>query len=191
MKQIWLSVLLIVPVIAQADIYRMLDSDGHVIFTDKPLRGASKVSLPPLQSYSSHSSEALTPPLAMNRGGDRTGKNILPVPSSGSSDYYQGVTIASPVDQATIQNTAGQLEVSLSMNPDLRAGDKVMLTIDDEPVGEAAESNVTFKLDGIPRGTHKLQAFIMGADTHILKNSDIVTVYIHQASALAPQLEKI
>jgi Domain of unknown function (DUF4124) len=43
-----LAVLLVLPICAQADIYKSIDADGHVTYSSTPLKGGKKIALTPL-----------------------------------------------------------------------------------------------------------------------------------------------
>jgi len=43
-----LTLLLACPVIAQAEIYKAIDEDGHVTYSSSPIKGGEKMNLPPL-----------------------------------------------------------------------------------------------------------------------------------------------
>ena len=180
----WFAILCIgfLPLKGFADIYRIIDSDGYVSFTDKPQKGAVKINLPPSQSYSSTTSDSknLNNTLSSNTLSSSSPNNN---PSASKSAFsYEKLQITSPADQASIQNTGGQVEIMVMISPKLRSGDKLVIALDDEPVAESAESNTSFVLQSVPRGTHHLQSYVMGSDTHILKSSDIITIYVHQQS---------
>lgn len=177
----WLIVILsLLPLQGFADIYRIVDKDGYVTFTDTPQKGATKINLPLSQVYSAstHATEH------SNKQNNPASRPTAPAPpaTKADMDYYRQVQIVSPKNQETIQNSGGKLEVAVGLVPNLRSGDKLVVAIDDEPVTESVDQNASFVLQGIPRGTHRLQAYVMAADTHILKSSEVMTVYMHQAS---------
>ena len=68
---------------AQADIYKRVDADGHVMYSNTPLKGAKKLHLPPLPTLPAHtrsnSSAADFPQVdaATQKGRDNTRKQIL------------------------------------------------------------------------------------------------------------------
>lgn len=183
MKKWFIASLLLFPLLGLADIYRMVDKDGYVTFTDTPQKGATKINLPLAQVYSTSNNTA-----GSSSQSKKTTPTPPPRPATTKTDvtYYQQVQIISPKNGETIQNSGGKLEVAVGLMPNLRTGDKLVISVDDEPVTESTDQNVSFVLQGIPRGTHRLQAYVMAVDTHILKSSEIVTCYIHQAS-LGPQ----
>lgn len=71
---------------AQADIYKRVDADGHVTYSNAPLKGSKRIHLAPLSTFSAHShkkdgkdSAAEFPRVdsATQQGRDKTRRQIL------------------------------------------------------------------------------------------------------------------
>jgi hypothetical protein len=186
-KTLWFLGLCLLPMMASAEIYRSVDSDGNVIFSDKPVRGAKNVTLPPLQSYTSAVSTSASNAESAAKAEDVTVATSQPAKRSPFGGHvYDEIAISAPANQATIQNSGGKLDVNVTLTPTLHRGDKLIITIDDEPVAESGEPNVGFLLEAIPHGSHQLQAYVMGPDTHIVKSSPEITFYMQQTGVNSP-----
>lgn len=163
----------LVPALASAAIYKWVDSNGNVVFSDQPHPGAKKVELPPISTFSD---------------GGATQKSAAP-PSFGTkkkpSAVYDHFVIVKPTREETLRNNAGTVDVQLSLLPELRDGDKIILTLDGKPQGQGIQST-RFVLKNLDRGTHVLSASIVDSGGRSLITAPSVTFYLHKASALFP-----
>lgn len=80
MKRYFFAVLCVCPLLAQADIYKAVDADGHVTYSSTPIKGGKKLNLEPLPTMKP------TPPVSSGfpkvdgetqRGRDDTRRKIL------------------------------------------------------------------------------------------------------------------
>lgn len=78
-----LALLCMVPLLAQADIYKSVDANGHVTYSSVPLRGGKKVILTPLPASSTAARSKASPQdfprvtQEAQRGRDDTRRRIL------------------------------------------------------------------------------------------------------------------
>ncbi len=100
------------------------------------------------------------------------------------SPAYESIEILRPAAGATVFDNAGDVEVTVAISPALRRGDRIVLSIDG---GEVAQGGRTrFKLSGIDRGAHSLQAEAVDRHAESLIVSKPVTFYMWRASRLFP-----
>ena len=97
---------------------------------------------------------------------------------------YQSVRIVAPEPESTVHDNNGNLAVTVSVSPPLRAdaGDTLALLLD----GKVAASGTMrhFELQGIDRGSHTLQAQVSAADGTVLVSSPQVIFHMWHASRL-------
>lgn len=78
-----LAMLCLCPVLAQAEIYKAVDADGHVTYSSSPIRGGKKIVLEPLPTMAPPARARATPDdfpkvdNATQRGRDGTRRKIL------------------------------------------------------------------------------------------------------------------
>jgi len=167
------------PLIATADIYRTIDSNGITTFSDQPNAAAEAVKLP--------SANIVTSPVsAEKKTGNGHDKNAL----SKKSDYT-GFSLLKPKDQETLPNPT-DMTMSVAVSPELREGDTVQFFLDGQSVAPAAANTIVVipKTRGdnviLDRGTHTAYAELLNAAGNSLEKTDSVTFYIHYQSALFP-----
>jgi hypothetical protein len=145
-----------------ADVYRWVDKDGVVHYSDKPpTPDAQPVQLPPLQTYQSGN-----PPVRFEENAAASAK-----PAEAPS-----VTITSPPPAATIRDAEGKLNVAVAA--DLQAGEGIIYYLDGAPVNPQPTSATDFLYTGVERGEHQVAAALVAPDGRVLARSAPVTIYM-------------
>jgi len=158
------------------EIYRQVDEQGRVIFSDRPQDGGEPVTLTPINR-----SEPLTETETKNK--QPTTKDTPPAKPPAS---YESIKIIQPANEEVIRSNAGDLNVSIEVLPGLAKGDSIRLLIDGAaPLNDSA--NGRFQLSNLDRGSHQLKAQIIDAAGRILIESPSVTVHLMRHSRLAPK----
>ncbi|WP_435104322.1 DUF4124 domain-containing protein [Arhodomonas sp. AD133] len=156
---------------AHADVYRWVDDDGHVHFSDEPRDGASRMEIP---------EPTVVPSTSVP---DRPAQGQA-ADAQAAPDWQ--VRIQSPAPEATVRDNSGRLSVSVGVEPELGPGQSVELLMDGERAPGGPFAGGQIELTGIDRGAHELQAVLRSADGEALDRSEPVTFYMHQASRLHP-----
>ena len=145
-----------------ATVYKWLDSNGNVMFSDKPHPGAQEIQIPNVQTYSAPKIPA------------------SPLPDESNSEIQKTaykISIAQPEDQSTLRNPQGYVSVILEVKPNLEKGYQVQLLLDGDPMGAPQEGTV-FALQNILRGSHTLVAKVLNSSGKVVTTSDEVTFYM-------------
>jgi hypothetical protein len=160
--------LLLAPVFAQAKIYKTVDEDGNVAYSDVPpvnteQRAESTIELEINNTYSAKESGPV--PTQNPKGGGQSikpgntvGANSSPA-STPPATTYQSITISAPAANANLRSNSGDVTLSISLQPSLRAGDQVRFFMDGKPVGTV--NGTSLSLTNIDRGTHTLAAVVL------------------------------
>jgi hypothetical protein len=152
---------------ATADVWRWIDDDGVVHYSDTPRAGAELVDV----SESSRST------------GARIYRNTAP---SSSDDVaaateqafkYESLSISSPGAEETLWNIEGTLSVSLSLSPGLQTGHQVRVYFNGEP---RMVNSTSFTLDEVYRGVHNIQAEVLDATGRLMIRSTSNRFYVQQ-----------
>jgi len=158
-------------VASAATVYKWVDENGITHYSDQPHQSAAKVDV---QKQAPIGSVATQAPAA---SGDSTGA---------SAPVYTVCAITSPTPDQVFLNTFSVV-AQLDIEPFLRAGDQVVLSLDGKPVDGLPRTAKQFMLNQIDRGTHSVQAVIRDSDGKTVCSSDSVTFHVRQPSLLAPQ----
>ncbi|QSX33899.1 DUF4124 domain-containing protein [Shewanella avicenniae] len=172
MRYLWIMLALIT-ISAQAAIYKWVDKDGKVHFSDQPHPNAEIVEL----NEKTQNSVALPPAKPLNLGNTS-------VKTEQEATQYQ-VQITSPEHDATIRSNPGEMVVSVAVSPNLASGHYLQVYIDGVATTEAQASPV-FQLHGIERGQHQIEAKVIQQNGKVLASSSAITIYMHQAGLIKP-----
>lgn len=157
---------------ALAEIYKTVDKDGNVVYTDQAPHGAKKkekVTLKPSNSVPA----IKTPAIKLS-------------PEDPDKPFkYKSVRIVSPENDSAIEHGPGNFSVTAKIKPPLRNSDSVQLFIDGEPHGQPGKST-TWALKNVFRGTHMLQVKVLNARGKVVKKSKKSSVHVFRPSVAHP-----
>lgn len=182
MKHAWLLLLIfILP--AQAEIYRWVDDDGNVVFSDEPHANAEKIEVSPSTVYTPQENiedaDEDDDILKLSPDEPPTVEEAQPaVP-----DYQ--LRIVAPANDESIWVNNGNVTVDMIVEPQLDAerGDLIELQLDGSQVA-TPQAGTTFQLNNLSRGTHNLSAHVIDSNGNRLTTSANVTFHLHRASVL-------
>ena len=163
----------------QAEIYRWVDADGKTVYGDNPPeKGAAKpVNLPLLTVADSPAPKPVQAnPDAAQTAGKKAGDE---------AEAYSDFKITSPTAEEAIRANEGTLAVSISLKPQLKAGDGVTLYLDAKQVATGA--SLSFNLTDVERGEHSVFAVLNDAGGDIIQNTEPVKFSVLRFSALQGQ----
>lgn len=149
-------------VTAQGKIYKIVNKDGTVSFSDLPTPGAEEVAL-----NSSSTTMQFVPVQAQ------------PVPIQTRPSPSFQLSILSPAADATIRDNNGNLKITAKIQP--KAPGKYILDFAGQQ--HSSDSGV-FTLKGINRGAHTYSLAFVNNTGKVIASSDERTLYLHQASVL-------
>ncbi len=156
---------------AGADTYRWVDNTGQVHYSDRPTEGATKVQLGNAQTY--QQPRRSTPPPVTRQDAAATPDTASP---------YTSLRVVRPAPEETYRNIGGQLLVTLSLNPGLRAGHSVRVYYDGGRVESWPASMLSATITNVYRGEHNLRAAVVDGTGKELASSETNTFFVHQTS---------
>lgn len=162
--------LLLLASAASAEIFKTVDANGNVSYSDKAPEGGEAIELKPANSLPA----VVKPP---SIAGDQQAEE--------EDVSYSSLRIASPADDSSIGHGPGDFQVSVDVQPGLAEGHRLRLSVDGAAYGRDS-SETSFMLSGIDRGTHKLQVRIIDAEGYTVKKSGTISVHVFRPSVLAP-----
>ncbi len=158
-----------VPVLAPAEVYRSVDAQGNVVYSDQPGQGGKKVDLPEISTYEPKP----VPPGTLDTNAAANQAKANPATQ---------LSFVQPGADETIFDNQGNVAVALRVEPPLQPTQRLALQVDD---GAAVETNQpTYQFTGLDRGTHTVHAWVVGADGQTGSPKAAVTFHLRQASTL-------
>ena len=173
MRSIFLLLLFFCSV-AQAETgYRFVHPDGTVEFSDQPIPGGEeiKLRLAPAIKFAPVT-PTLPPP-------DSRSKKVG---AGNDAESAASITITSPGANETFWFDGSGISVSVSINPALKSGQQIAISLDGKVVASGTGSS--FYLGEVFRGSHTLIAMVKNASGIVLFSSPPVSFYVRQHSAI-------
>ncbi|MEZ5541177.1 MAG: DUF4124 domain-containing protein [Pseudomonadota bacterium] len=168
-----LLLLALLAVSAQAEVYKSVNAEGQVIYSDVPSTGAERVQMPALPTY--------TPaPVPAAPG-------MSPAAPPAAAAVYSALRMTQPEHDETIRSNAGIVNISVSLEPALQieAGHRVQFYLDGKPQGKpVARLSTSFR--NVDRGSHAISAAVLDDSGAELVTSTPVTVHLLRASIQQP-----
>ncbi|MDZ4730868.1 MAG: DUF4124 domain-containing protein [Xanthomonadales bacterium] len=160
---------------AYGQIYKIVDKDGNVTYTDQaPGDGSEPMDLPELSvvttDYAADQADADPDPV-LNEEDENSTKALRKM--------YSDFRISRPAPEETFWGTANAVVVAWESSAPLQDGLMVRFTIDGAAQTASAENMLGITLD---RGTHTVSAAIVDASGRPVVTTDTVTFYVHQQS---------
>lgn len=151
---------------AETELYKWVDKDGTVHFSDQPTAGAEKIKVKDVDTIPALKSPPAgpeSPPAAVT--------------------HYE-ITFTSPKAEETIRDNAGNVNVSVNLTPPLndKSGDTLQFSVDGQPQGDSGMAT-QLTLTNLDRGTHTVQATVLDGANRPLTSAR-VTFYLQRFSAL-------
>ena len=157
-----------------SEIYRHVDENGNVTFSDEPMDDDSEAmelkSLPEVN---------LPDPAERERGS--TGSE----PEDDQAEKQQGyqtLEITAPEHDSAFWRGDGLVVVRFRSQPSLRPGHRYALELDGQQIKEGRST--TFTLENMNRGTHELVVHAVNANGETISSSDVTRFTLHRPSQL-------
>ena len=145
MKTILFLSLFFISAVYAETVYKTVDENGNVIFTDKPSTGSEEIKLQELQTIQNPNTPTYRPPA----------KKVE------AEEPYQLITITSPANDTGLRSNNGDFTISVSLQPGLKRGHSLVITMDGKEVSNGSSTSVSIK--NADRGTHSLGARVIDA----------------------------
>lgn len=157
---------------ADATLYRWVDDQGVVHYSDTPQPGAEKVHIAPAQTFPaapvSAAQSASSSPAAASQG--QSCAITQPAPEQ---SFYAPETVA----------------VEVQVTPHLEGATQLVVSLDGAAVqpAKSAERGYLYQLSNVDRGAHTVTAEVRDGAGHLLCNASPVNFYVQRPSLLSPQ----
>ncbi len=145
---------------AQAEIYKVKDAHGNIIFTDTPGEQPAQV----VELKTVNTQPAIVPGAEPEEA------------KPGVQSVYNS-KILSPKEGATLYQGQQDLPVVASVAPALGETDELQLTIDGTPYGETTRNN-SFVLRDLPKGEHNLRVNVVTLEGKVVASSPAVRIFV-------------
>jgi hypothetical protein len=160
---------------AGTEMWRWVDENGVVHFSDRPRPGAERVDLRPAQTFTAPEIEPRRVPAAEAAQGTGEPESVR----------YNRLAVLSPADGETLWNIAGELNIQVDVDPALRSNHGLVVFLDGQRIG-TPRPDTSFTIGDVTRGEHTLRVAIVDERGRERASSDPVVFYVHQTSIQNP-----
>jgi len=160
---------------AHASLYKGLDEEGNVTYSDTPFENAEKMTPPPITVLDAPKKAPAAAPKAEKEGSDKVVETT-----------YKNFKISAPKNGQTIWNVP-DLTVAVQMTPSLNTeqGHTVWLLMDGKILAKNSRS-MLMQIGRADRGQHKLQAQIRNKKGKVINKSKSITIHIKNTVVTRP-----
>ena len=171
----WLIPICLFWAVAQAaPVYRWVDENGQVNYSDRPGPGAVRI-------------ELTTGAPALNAGLSSPAPQSSSVEAQASDGAeYETLAVIQPAPQETLWGTGGRVEIAIGIAPDLQPLHRLGVYLDGV-FGVLQTRATRFEIADVHRGEHTLQAVILDEQDNELLQSAPVTFFVQQTSIHYPR----
>lgn len=152
-----------------ATVYKKVDEQGNIIFSDTPMDDAETLNVQPVPTIKLDKMRVPQPVERKEKPTTPTG--------------YSSLTITSPQPEETFWNTGGSVDISVQTAPALQPNHKIQLLLNGE-MRAGPSASQSFSFSNLFRGSYKSIAQVVDDKGNVLISSPTVTFHIKQASRL-------
>lgn len=164
------GLLLLASASAHAEVYRHVDAQGNVTFSDEPMQGSETIRVKPVTTITLPKPEAVM----------ETDRLLQEVEREGAA--YESVSLAHPENDQAFYSGNGTVTFEVRSTPALRQGHRYEVTLDGQPVGQSSSGAIT--VNNIDRGSHNAGVHIVDQDGIQVKSGQPVSFTLHRPSRL-------
>jgi hypothetical protein len=158
---------------SSGEIYKVVDEDGNVTFTDQPPGdGAEPMDLPPLSVIESDIAVPAPTAPAAGEAQEPTARELR--------RQYRDFRITQPQQEETFWGTANSVVVSWGSSQSIPPEFSARLYVDGEPQGVPGSGSMTLTLD---RGEHQVYVELLDARKRQIIKTETITFFVKQHSA--------
>lgn len=154
-----------------AEVYKHVDKNGNVTFSDEPKSGSEEVKVRPVTTITLPKMRDVE---AQQRQAEQSGQE--------NSAPYDRVAFTAPEDNTAFHSGSGDVEFQVTSSPNLRRGHRFEVDLDGQPVGQ--NPGGTFTVRNMDRGTHTASVFVVDNQGQRVQSGDSVTFTVHRPSVI-------
>ena len=166
---------------AASTIYRTVDKNGTVSFSDQPpAPGARQAATIEVSGANSYANPIPRKPYEPGENAQLDSAGIA------GKDFYQSLEITYPTNDTSLRDNTGTVKIGTRLLPGLRTNDRMILMLDGQRTNFQSE-NGEILLTDVPRGTHRVSLVVIDDGGAVQLSSSEQVFHLQRfAPALAP-----
>ena len=161
--------LVLVTVATAETVYKTMDEEGNIVFSDNLTEGAEVIEIKEIQTISFPETKSF---------------DYTPSKKKQSNAQYTKLYITYPENDATIWNNEGNVSIEIKIEPALHEKDLIVLFMDGKQLSTGTIPQ--FSLTNIDRGTHAIDVAVKNAKDELLRRSAKIVFHLRRMSKLFP-----
>ena len=149
---------------AASGVYKYIDENGQVAYSDRPVQGAEKLKIR-TRSSNSYAVEPSEP--------KQTNQPAVP---DKQGFKYDSLVLLTPKDEKVVSDRSGSVQVIFLPTPSLAADHEIIVNVDGKDISRGRHANIS--LSQVPRGSHKVSGRIESSDGKVLIKSASATFHV-------------
>ena len=154
---------LCVGVLAQDSVYKRVNPDGSVEYSDQPIQGAEVMKVPKGSTFTMPDT-----PTSATKPADSTPEEPAVV--------YDSLEIIRPANDESVRSNEGKVRALARVVPELDPKHRFRWSMDGEIIPDVTSPEL--RLNNIDRGSHTLQAEIIDTDGKVIISSETITFHL-------------
>ncbi len=170
-------------------VYRWVDENGRVNYSDRPGPGAVLLDLsaePTSSNSGSPPSARQQRPLEFRTTEFGPPETQPPESQPFATAEYDAIVVTQPASGETLWGTAGRVSITVDVSPALDPRHHFGLYLDGAPAGQAFRTGIA-EIGDVPRGEHVVEAVILDESRREILRSAPVTFFVQQTSIHYPR----
>ncbi len=147
-----------------ATVYKWVDEDGKVHFSDEPVKNAEVVEF----NKNTENQVKLPQPYTKAESTQATADH---------ASYKMHIT--SPSEEETIRSNEGEISIAVQLEPELASSHLLVLFMDGKQYGDAQQRGL-FRVTNIDRGEHSFVIKALTQDGKLLASTPARKVFLHR-----------
>lgn len=156
--------------LAQDRVYKRVNPDGSVEYSDQPIEDAEVMNVPKGSTF--------TMPSASASSGSRSSSSQR---DADTGAIYESLVISSPKNDEAIRSNEGRVTALAKSVPSLTRGHSFRWTMDGNVLQQAVSSPV-LQMTSVDRGSHNLEVAIVDTEGNIVISSEKVVFHLQRVS---------
>lgn len=165
--------------------YRSTDKHGNPSYSDAPATNAEEqepLKLPPTNYYDPSPAQPAAPGAVDPAAEQRAAEIMERLRERAEEAAQYQVAITYPANEQAVRANSGNLKITASVQPALRAGHRLHLIINGQDMGTSILG--IFDMEHLDRGEHRVQVQVRDQEGKVQATSEAVTFYMLRHSLL-------
>lgn len=151
---------------AIAGIYKYLDENGNIAYSDRPVQGAQKLKIKARSTADVDEAQRAADALENDDG------------NSKEVTSYESLELLTPNDDKVVSDRSGSVQVILLPTPKLSSTHELVITVDGKDISRGRHANLN--LSQVSRGTHTVSGRILDANGNTMISSPTTTFHVRE-----------